>query len=129
MDHAHLSLSVVFSRTLSSVLHVFVSVFSLWSAQRNNIFENCVVLESFPTQKALASGAPPQAPIGELTALLHTPWEVGHPSRTLPGVAPPIGLPLPFRRIRYCYIYPCSSIFQHLQRKIVVCGPVPVLGQ
>ena len=33
----------------------------------------CVVLEGFPMQKALASGAEPQTPMGELPALPHTP--------------------------------------------------------
>ena len=33
----------------------------------------CVVFRAFTTQNALASGAEPQAPMGELTALPHTP--------------------------------------------------------
>ena len=46
----------------------------------------------FTTQKALASGAMPQAPLGELTA----------PSRTLPGVATPPDLPHPLPHPHLC---------------------------
>ena len=44
-------------------------------------------LRRFHRKKALASGAPPQTPMGELTALPHTPWLDGrdaplpHPPR------------------------------------------------
>ena len=57
----------------------------------------------FSTQKALASGAEPQAPLGELTALPQTPWLGGrgaplpHPPRggSASSFAPPPATPSP----------------------------------
>ena len=59
----------------------------------------CVVLEGFPTQKALAFGPPPQTSMGELQHSPIPPSWVGGvpPSRTLPGTAPLTVSPSPFQ--------------------------------
>ena len=77
-------------------------------------------LEGFPTQTALASGAPPQTPMGELKALPHTVIPPGWapppaPSRdgSAYGSAPPPPPPPPPNCpcwIRYWHLPVCPTI-------------------
>ena len=77
----------------------------------------CVVFGAFSTQNALASGAPPQAPMGELAALPHAPSLGGrgapltHPPR---GGASNCAPPFPNSWIR-----PCRCHYSTLQIKVI----------
>ena len=59
----------------------------------------CVVLEGFPTQKRWLLGRSPRPPWGSFQRSPIPPsWAGGvPPSRTLPGMAPPIVSPSPFQ--------------------------------
>ena len=83
-----------------------------------------VLLGGFSTQKALASGAPPQIPVGELPTPPSWPGGVP-PSRTLPGAAPPTTSPHPLPHPRRCPPPPNSWIRHALRAtcKRSVCTP------
>ena len=65
---------------------------------------NTLIFSGFEAKNVKASGAPPQAPMGELTALPHTPLLVS-------GWAPPLAAP-PTNRPPYSPIPRSATVYQ-----------------